>query len=248
MARGTAVCAVSALTLALFLACRDETDPPASATPSETTTTPTAETSPATRIMPLGDSITQADADHDSYRRPLWQRLEASGARVDFVGSQRRHHRGEPPHADFDIDHEGHWGWRVDEVLEHIDGWMEDAQPDVVLIHLGSNDLFQRQGVPGTLEELSALVDTLRASVPGVRIVMAQIIPTTTAATNARIEALNARLPSLAASKSIRLVDHFTDFDAFALTYDGVHPNVSGEARMAERWLESLLPLLDETE
>ena len=248
MACVTAVRAVSAITLALFLACGDETDPPASATPSETTTTPAVETSSATRIMPLGDSITQADADHDSYRRPLWQRLEASGARVDFVGSQRAHHRGEPPRADFDIDHEGHWGWRVDEVLEHIDGWIEDAQPDVVLIHLGTNDLIQRQGVPGTLEELSALVDALRASLPGVRIVMAQIIPTTTAAINERIEALNARLPSLAASKSIRLVDHFTDFDALALTYDGVHPNASGEARMAERWLESLLPLLDETE
>ena len=240
--------AVSALTLALFLACHDATDPPVGATSSEPTTTPPVEISLVTRIMPLGDSITQADADHDSYRRSLWKRLTASGARVDFVGSQRRHHRGEPPNTDFDMDHEGHWGWRVDEVLERIDGWTENAQPDVVLIHLGTNDLIQRQAVAGTLEELSALVDALRASHPKIRIVMAQIIPTTTASINKRIEALNARIPSLAASKSIHLVDQFTDFDAFDLTYDGVHPNEFGEARMTERWLDSLLPLLDEIE
>ena len=48
-------------------------------------------------------------------------------------------------HSDFDINHEGHWGWRADEVLAKIDGWAEQTTPDIVLVHLGSNDILQKQ-------------------------------------------------------------------------------------------------------
>jgi predicted small lipoprotein YifL len=40
------------------------------------------------RIMPLGDSITEAEAGHNSYRRVLWKRLNGAGCSVDFVGSK----------------------------------------------------------------------------------------------------------------------------------------------------------------
>ena len=74
--------------------------------------------------MPLGDSITQGNTKHNSYRRPLWIELRKAGYNVDFVGSTRENFKGLSPLSDFDPDHEGHWGWRVDEALERIDGWM----------------------------------------------------------------------------------------------------------------------------
>ncbi|HXV61265.1 MAG TPA: SGNH/GDSL hydrolase family protein, partial [Vicinamibacteria bacterium] len=198
-----------------------------SETPVVQKTAPTTSAAPtsALRIMPLGDSITQADSEHDSYRRPLWRSLEASGHSIDFVGTQTSNHRGGPPHRDFDLDHEGHWGWRVDEILESFPGWVETHRPDAILVHLGSNDLFQRQSVESTVEELSRLVDIASASEPSPVIFLAQIIPTTTESANRRIRELNAQIARLASHPSVRIVDHYTGFDGARLTYDGVHPN-----------------------
>lgn len=207
------------------------------------TTTSVAPTS-AFRIMPLGDSITQADSEHDSYRRPLWKSLQARGHSTDFVGTQTSNHWGGPPHSDFDLDHEGHWGWRVDEILEPLPGWVENHRPDAILVHLGSNDLFQRQSVESTLEELSRLVDIASATEPSPVIFIAQIIPTTTESANRRIRELNAEIARLGEHPSVRIVDHYTGFDGARLTYDGVHPNVDGEIRMAERWLAALEEIL----
>ena len=200
--------------------------------------------------MPLGDSITQADAEHDSYRRPLWKSLQADGFNVDFVGSETTHHRGGPPHKDFDMDHEGHWGWRVDEILERAASWAETHRPDVVLIHLGSNDIFQQQSIESTISELGELIDAIRAVRPNTTFLLAQILPTTTPAATSRIIDLNSQIPRLAASKStgdstVIVVDHFTGFDAATETYDGVHPNADGEIRMSERWLDALQSVLE---
>jgi lysophospholipase L1-like esterase len=62
---------------------------------------------------------------------------------------------------------------------------------------------------------------------------------------------LNARLPALVADKSstaspIVLVDQYTGFDPASMTYDGTHPTSIGDSRMAERWFETLSPMLDE--
>ena len=199
--------------------------------------------------MPLGDSITQGDADHDTYRRPLWKSLEADGFNVDFVGSLRAHHRGPPPRDDFDRDHEGHWGWRVDEILDRIRGWAEAAEPDVILIHLGSNDVFQGESIDSTIDELGELIDAVRASRPEATFLLAQLIPTSMANANAGIRELNARIPELAKARSsatsrVIVVDQFTGFDASRQTYDGVHPNPDGEIHLSDRWLEALESVL----
>jgi lysophospholipase L1-like esterase len=229
-------------------------DEVSSTAPRATTTAPTQTPTTATpprpvRIMPLGDSITQGDSDHNTYRRPLWKSLEVEGFRVDFVGSLRAHHRGAPPLDDFDRDHEGHWGWRADEVLDRIRGWIAESEPDVILIHLGSNDLFQNESIESTLSELSEIIDAVRETRPEATFLLAQIIPTTTRAANARIFDLNARIPELAASKSkpssrVIVVDQHSGFDAARQTYDGVHPNPDGEIHLSERWLEALEEIL----
>src|SRR6187399_3097989 len=71
----------------------------------------------ATRIMPLGDSITSSFAGHDSYRYWLWHSLQDAGyTNIDFVGSQRGVFGGTPLHANFDQDHEGHTGFTADQI------------------------------------------------------------------------------------------------------------------------------------
>jgi lysophospholipase L1-like esterase len=194
--------------------------------------------------MPLGDSITQGNTQTDSYRRQLWKLFQDARLDVDFVGSERDNNGGPPPSNDFDRDHEGHWGWRADEVLGSIEGWARSAQPDVVLIHLGSNDVFADQSNSGTLQELGAIVERLRAANPAVRVLLAQIIPTSRPGRDPQIVDLNAAIPALAARLSsvgspVVSVDHYTGFDPARETRDGTHPNAAGETKMANRWFEA---------
>jgi lysophospholipase L1-like esterase len=198
--------------------------------------------------MPLGDSITQGDVSHDSYRRSLWKQLQAAGQRVDFVGSTRENYRGGPPVPDFDTDHEGHWGWRADEVLGEIAAWARASRPDVVLMHLGTNDALEGESPASTIAEMERIIDRLRDANPAVTVLVARIIPTANATWNRDIERLNTEILSIGsrkttASSAVAVVDHFTGFDGQAETYDGVHPNDAGERKMATRWFQALQAL-----
>lgn len=202
---------------------------------------------PVLRVMPLGDSITQGSRHHESYRRDLWRRLATDGYAVDFVGSSRRNRGGWSRHDDFDQDHEGHWGWQVDELLEKLDAWIAAARPDIVLVHLGSNDALRGEEAAQTEAELRDLVARLRAANPSVSILLAELIPARGADT--AIRDLNTRIRELGAldrpEARLLVVDHFTDFDPNRHTYDGVHPNGEGARLMADRWYATLRPLLD---
>jgi lysophospholipase L1-like esterase len=204
------------------------------------------------RLLPLGDSITQGTPSSMSYRRPLWHDLEAVGPIFEFIGSLDSHAGGPPVLPDFDVDHEGHAGWTTAHILNGRDGmgslsdWLQAYDPDVVLLHIGTNDLKATGNdltvVATTLGGVDQIIDVLRADVPDVCILIAQLIPTDRAPIAARIPLLNALIPPLAAQKTTQLspvivVDQFTGFDAVTDTYDGLHPNGPGERKMADRWL-----------
>lgn len=195
------------------------------------------------RIMPLGDSITQADRNHNSYRRPLWFKLREAGYNINFVGSTKSNYLGNAPNADFDQDHEGHWGWQVDEVLKNVAGWTKTANPDVVLIHLGTNDLLRGERDETTIAELRQLIQTMRQQNPRLKILLAQLIPSTGA--EPQTQRLNQQIAQLARSLNsqaspVILVDQFNGFNVVQDTYDGLHPNESGEKKMAEQWFRGL--------
>lgn len=207
------------------------------------------------RIMPLGDSITQSDVNHNSYRRPLWKLLQAAYIPVDFVGSLTEHfipRLNEPPNPDFDMDHEGHAAWRTDEILAQLPVWAQSYQPDVVLVHLGTNDIMAGQSYESTRDELGQIIDVLRAENPNVIILLAQIIPYDfpPEANVPPVDGLNVLLPHLVAQKNtpqspVYLVDLHTGFDVvYDLEFDRVHPTVSGENLMALRWFETLKQIL----
>jgi len=203
------------------------------------------------KIMPLGNSITQGDHQHNSYRRALWFKLRNAGYNVDFVGSHSSNFGGAPPTPDFDLNHEGHWGWRADQLLGSIGGWAATYKPDIVLMHVGSNDMLQGQSVESTLSEISQIIDRLRAANPNVKLLLSQLIPTTAAA-NSQITALNNALPGLASQKStaqssITIVNQNAGFNAATDTFDGVHPTSGGEEKMATKWYQALQPLLTAT-
>jgi hypothetical protein len=75
-----------------------------------------AESNGGVRVMPLGDSITDGAQVPGGYRINLWQRT--AGA-VDFVGSGFNGPAGLGDH-----DHEGHSGWRIDQLDTNIVTWL----------------------------------------------------------------------------------------------------------------------------
>jgi acyl-CoA thioesterase-1 len=200
------------------------------------------------KIMSLGDSITESAAGQASYRYYLWKSAIDQGYKIDLVGSQHGVFGGTPKFTDFDMHHEGHWGWTTDQVLAQIKSWAVNASPDFVLIHLGHNDLMKGHSIPETVSELGRIIDQLRIVNPRIVIALAQVSPVQSDLP--QIPAFNEQLPALVAAKHLGtspvvLVDQFTGFDPATMTWDGIHPNAIGEAQMGERWLSALAPLLD---
>jgi lysophospholipase L1-like esterase len=202
------------------------------------------------RVMPLGDSITESLTGYASYRYYLWKSLERGGYCVDFVGGRQGVRNGPPLYPDFDQDHEGVSGIRADQVAAAVRFWALFQQPDVVLVHLGTNDLWQGQSAASTVTDLGLVIDEIRASRPNVTIFLAQIIPAVNTGVF-DVAALNAAIPGLVASKDrpdsrVFAVDHATGFDRATMLRDQVHPNDLGEHFMGDRWyaaLQAFLPI-----
>lgn len=218
------------------------------------------------RILPLGDSITQAESNRASYRYPLWKKLIDAEYDFDLVGSMTqqysKYNPGPAPQPDyrghqFDQDHEGHFAWRVGEIIkgrEHDNGsgkgkladWLKGYDLDIALIHLGTNDAFMRIPHKVTTHNLKTIISLLREDNPEVVILLAQLIPAAQSpGDDSAVEALNKIIPKIASSMTteqspVIVVDHFSGFDITTDTYDKVHPNASGEEKMAQAWFDAI--------
>ena len=195
---------------------------------------------PISRIMPLGDSITDGSAVPGGYRVGLAQLLHASGQQFDFVGSMEN---GPPALAD--RQHEGHSGWRIDELHARAHEWVSTAQPDAVLLLAGTNDIWQRYDVDRAPARLLDLLVTIDRAAPGALIVVSTLPPFPERAVER--EAFNASLMtviSAARARGIRAVvttagSTLSDVDL----YDGVHPNETGHTKLAAGFYATLRPL-----
>ncbi len=187
------------------------------------------------KIMPLGDSITFGwpDPSYGGYRNLLWRLLTDDGYDVDFVGSQQSG-KGVIP----DPDNEGHPGWTIAQLKDGIDsnGWLETYQPDLILLHIGTNDLAHQSDTASAPGNLSALLDDMLARLPQAHIIVAQIVPFRAGADKGH-QAYNAAIAGIVASRGPRvsLVDMQTIL-ARGDYADGVHPNTGGYDKMARAW------------
>ncbi len=194
------------------------------------------------RIMPLGDSITDGYYFPGGYRIDLEDQLVEAGLDIDFVGSLVNG----PPELD-DQDHEGHSGWRIDQIAAEIDGWLEASQPEIVLLMIGSNDVLQDYDLGAAPDRLGALMDQIIAGMPETKLVVASITPLSTELDDAQALEYNAAIPDLVATRVAQgALLTYVDMHA-ALTLedlvDGVHPNPAGYAKMADVWTEAVLEL-----
>ncbi|MCX2739476.1 GDSL-type esterase/lipase family protein [Pontibacter anaerobius] len=218
--------------------------------------------------MTLGNSITQGNQEYPGYKYRLWKKLVDAEVEVELVGSHDVNRDGPPSvkgevykGQTFTNRNEGHWGWRADEILNGRDDqrqagrlkeWLRGYSPDLVLLHLGSNDVMQEQPVAETIEELEEIVREIRKTNPDVTVLLAQLIPmnynNVGPNTINRLNEFNAQIPPLAErlntlQSPVIVVDQFSDFDPTpgVDTWDGIHPNTSGEEKMAQRWFDAIM-------
>lgn len=220
------------------------------------------------KILAIGNSITQADKNTYSYRYSLWKKLIDANVAFDFVGSHSTNKGGNPSWPTykgktFDSDNEGHYGWTADQLLNgheneqdagKLSQWLQGYTPDIVLLHAGTNDAILDQSLDGTIEELRQIIQQIRQKNPNVIILLAQVLPAYAekvgAERAANIPKLNEKIAVLATQVNtdqsrVILVDQYSNFDPTpgADSHDGLHPNVAGEEKMAQKWFTALSPL-----
>ncbi len=198
------------------------------------------------RIMPLGDSITEAK---NGYRGYLYNLLTGAGYNVDFVGSKK-----DAPTVGGDPDNEGRGGhtigpdtsafcqWHAATAMHRCQTYrfnlfdnmevIARTEVDVILLLIGINDLTPQptlaMGKDGVLrpvdpkeapDKLAALVAELRKRKPAAKIVVSSLIRLrdTTGAGWAEFQALNARAATLGNAASNDAVS-FVDLNAVPLT------------------------------
>ena len=120
------------------------------------------------KVMPLGDSITQGyiagvnEIYWTAYRKALYNLLTTDGYNVDFVGSQN-----DGSYYFDDPDNEGHSGWQAYHIENgkpdepgagKLQDWLNAEQPDIILLHIGTNDIVDRYITGYTIEEMVGFV------------------------------------------------------------------------------------------
>lgn len=212
------------------------------------------------RILPLGDSITQggrADRAEYTYRYPLYFRLQEAGYNVDFIGSLSKGLNSDAIWPDqngvpFDADHEGHYGWKTAQARDKLIEWMKSypAPPDIVLIHLGTNDQDAGDFQTAIIQPLQDIISMLREKNPRVAVLVGHLNFNGGAALKIRplVEQMAKDLNS--AESPVVTVNHYEGWhekpdEAGSDTFDWAHPNPQGQSKMAEKWFAAMKPYLD---
>ncbi|MFJ5999702.1 ricin-type beta-trefoil lectin domain protein [Streptomyces sp. NPDC092370] len=184
------------------------------------------------RVMPLGDSITWGvgSSTGNGYRAPLWNRLAADGHPLDFVGTVRNGSMSDP-------DNEGHSGYRIDQIAALADASLTRYRPNVVTLHIGTNDLQGASEVDSAIARLRSLVNQITADVPDATVLVASLVVSTSSSEERFRGTYNQATRRIvsdaqAAGKRVAFVD-MSSLTTADLA-DPLHPNDSGYQKMAD--------------
>ncbi len=193
----------------------------------------------APTVLALGDSITGGGKTFVCYRQVLIPELRKKGAAFKFIG----------PIKDAASAHAGYGGRNTTYLLGISKDLYRKYPADILMLHSGHNSFSKDKPVPGIVRDTEAIIENVTEINANVTILLAQVIPAGKLPKYSYIPELNKELESLSARLSERgynvvLVNHANGFDWNTDTIsDKVHPNAAGAKKMADRWLDALLPL-----
>lgn len=192
------------------------------------------------KILPLGDSITFGLGFDGGYRVELFHLAVSDGHDITFTGTQTPNGPMMVDGLPFPRQHAGISGQTIAQIDGRIPSPDLQELPHIVLVHAGTNDMYQNPSGAG--DRLGSLIDKLVTEAPDALIVVSNIIPFPSSSAN--VAAFNADVVDVVqeridAGKHVLFVDQFEGFPDSELG-DGVHPNQAGYARMAGKWYAAI--------
>ena len=213
------------------------------------------------QIMPLGDSITGGYPVAGGYRDPLYMHLHGIGCDFVFVGSNTSTTSSTLINANpIQVFHEGHGGYQINQINDNLFGddgsdgnnggyWLggitgerEPLYPDIILLNIGTNDVYSAPSATVMRDRLDTLLSTIYTNRPNAAVLVTNMTPRTDFQSIS--QAYSALIPDLV--ESYETEDrkcYFVDmYNAMTLAdiHDSVHPNADGYQKMANTWFAAL--------
>jgi lysophospholipase L1-like esterase len=213
-------------------------------------------------ILPLGDSITEGfGGTGGGYRARLHLLLNNAGDSFNLVGSLTSNSTPALVASDQHY-HEGHSGFRIDQIEGDLTGlvssdpafdtsngghWLDGGIavgrppifPDLILLHIGTNDANQGRTSTQMQASLQSLLTKIRTTRPNAQVIVASLIlRTDNAGREATQMSYNSAIPGIVAAQGANF--HFLDMHAVlgpGDLNDGLHPTQAGYDKMADAWI-----------
>ncbi|MCA9956647.1 MAG: hypothetical protein KC434_18085 [Anaerolineales bacterium] len=220
-------------------------------------------------IMMLGNSIARgkgtgpdpAEANYNyGFRYYLYNSMNVANYNFDFVGTLSS---GVLSGLTFDFDHEGYAGILAEDLATQVPSSLSATQPDVILLHIGTNDVAQRSNgdYAADVADVTDILNAIDAYSTEAIVILAQIIDQDRNASEYQTGAVatfNGLLATMAqerinAGDKLVLVDMYNALDYSLggdMTHDEayypndwLHPTDSGYQKMAVVWQNALTDL-----
>ena len=201
------------------------------------------------RILLVGDSIIKGEVGSSpvgGFRDDLDNLLTNAAFDFDFVG-------GEVDGSGFDAEHEGHDGWRTEQVDSAMGDWISNYSPDAILLLIGTNDVSQGSPSANIISRIDGILNKIGTSIT---IYLSALLPRLDGKDNEAGE-LNQLIKALVDSKKsagfdIFFTDPNTAFKANSnwptdYMFDNLHPSNLGYFVMSQVYLATITfdPLAD---
>ncbi|MBJ7906652.1 hypothetical protein IF655_25520 [Streptomyces sp. DSM 110735] len=203
------------------------------------------------RFMPVGDSMTIGSAGEHTWRYRMWQHLRTTyGGPFQIVGPRETLYDQatgaadsyEYADPDFPRAHLAGWGEGWLHMAPLIGDAVRAHRADVLLVSLGLIDLGFYTNAEQTADNVRSFITAAREARPRVRMVLLPVIPNVRAAEDTpfadQVALFNTLLAKTVADLDeprapLLLASTPSGWDIHTDTYDGTHPNASGEHRIA---------------
>ncbi len=220
-------------------------------------------------IMPIGDSITFGLGEDGGYRKYLDYTLRSKDIQFDMVGPEGNNsssfiYNGQ--NCQYDGNHAGYSGftikqqypipsWGENGLLERLQkkNAVKQANPDIVLLIIGTNDMTANRNLNDCENDLHTLIDYILSNLSEGSVIFMGSIPEFTAygGNPQRVANYNSTVKKVAESygDNVRFADVHDCLDGMAdMSSDNLHPSGKGYEKMGKFWAEVIDEYLDELE
>lgn len=211
------------------------------------------------KILITGDSITQGSSGDYTWRYRLWNKLQSTevdpvsfvGTRTDLYDNVNDTQGSQYYAASFaGKAHSAKWGDAFTLELGNISAQVTTTGANVLVVMLGSNDLAYLTSPEDTIANLKTYIARARQAAPGIDIVVGQVVNrwdpwSQSYILNSETSAYASLLQTAASelntsSQRVVVAPTMTGWDPKIHTWDGTHPNPTGEALIAQRVSQAL--------